>query len=81
MSSLSKKGKSGGKKLSANKQLLALQDALTLGVSELQLAAQIGGSSNNDVNRDEPGEEGDERSLCKSEGGDLLGPLKSFPCP
>ena len=40
MSSLSEKGKSGGKKLSANKQLLALQDVLTLGVSELQLAAQ-----------------------------------------
>ena len=37
MSSLSEKGKSGGKKLSANEQLLALQDALTLGVSELQL--------------------------------------------
>ena len=40
MSSSSKKGKSGGKKLSTDKQLLALQDALTLGVSELQLAAQ-----------------------------------------
>ena len=40
MSSSSEKGKSGGKKLSANEQLLALQDALTLGVSELQLAAQ-----------------------------------------
>ena len=40
MSSSSKKGKLGGKKLSANEQLLALQDALTLGVSELQLAAQ-----------------------------------------
>ena len=40
MSSLSEKGKSGGKKLSANKQLLALQDVLTSGVSELQLAAQ-----------------------------------------
>ena len=39
MSSLSKKGKLGGKKLSTNEQLLALQDALTLGVSELQLAA------------------------------------------
>ena len=39
MSSSSNKGK-GGKKLSANKQLLALQDALMLGVSELQLAAQ-----------------------------------------
>ena len=40
MSSLNEKGKSGGKKLSANKQLLALQDALTSGVSELQLAAR-----------------------------------------
>ena len=40
MSSLSEKGKSGGKKLSADEQLLALQDALTLGVSELQLAAR-----------------------------------------
>ena len=40
MSSSSEKGKSGGKKLSANKQLLALQDALTSGVSELQLAAR-----------------------------------------
>ena len=40
MSSSNKKGKLGGKKLSANKQLLALQDALTSGVSELQLAAQ-----------------------------------------
>ena len=40
MSSSSEKGKSGGKKLSADKQLLALQDALTSGVSELQLAAQ-----------------------------------------
>ena len=40
MSSSSEKGKSGGKKLSANEQLLALQDALTLGVSELQLAAR-----------------------------------------
>ena len=40
MLSLSEKGKSGGKKLSANEQLLALQDVLTLGVSELQLAAQ-----------------------------------------
>ena len=40
MSSSSKKGKLGGKKLSADKQLLALQDALTSGVSELQLAAQ-----------------------------------------
>ena len=39
MSSSSEKGKSGGKKLSANKQLLVLQDALTSGVSELQLAA------------------------------------------
>ena len=39
MSSLSKKGKLGGKKLSADKQLLALQDVLTSGVSELQLAA------------------------------------------
>ena len=39
MSSSSEKGKSGGKKLSANEQLLALQDALTSGVSELQLAA------------------------------------------
>ena len=39
MSSSSEKGKSGGKKLSADKQLLALQDALTSGVSELQLAA------------------------------------------
>ena len=29
----------GGKKLSTNEQLLALQDVLTLGVSELQLAA------------------------------------------
>ena len=40
MSSSSEKGKLGGKKLSANKQLLALQDALTSGVSELQLAAR-----------------------------------------
>ena len=40
MSSSSEKGKSGGKKLSADEQLLALQDALTSGVSELQLAAQ-----------------------------------------
>ena len=40
MSSLSKKGKLGGKKLSADEQLLALQDVLMLGVSELQLAAQ-----------------------------------------
>ena len=40
MSSSSKKGKSGGKKLSTNEQLLALQDALTSGVSELQLAAR-----------------------------------------
>ena len=40
MSSSSKKGKSGGKKLSADKQLLVLQDVLTSGVSELQLAAQ-----------------------------------------
>ena len=40
MSSSSKKGKSGGKKLSADKQLLALQDVLTSGVSELQLAAR-----------------------------------------
>ena len=40
MSSSSKKGKSGGKKLSADEQLLALQDALTSGVSELQLAAR-----------------------------------------
>ena len=40
MSSSSEKGKSGGKKLSADKQLLALQDALTSGVSELQLAAR-----------------------------------------
>ena len=40
MSSSSEKGKSGGKKLSTNEQLLALQDALTSGVSELQLAAQ-----------------------------------------
>ena len=40
MSSSSEKGKSGGKKLSTNKQLLVLQDALTLGVSELQLAAR-----------------------------------------
>ena len=40
MSSLSEKGKLGGKKLSADEQLLALQDVLTLGVSELQLAAQ-----------------------------------------
>ena len=38
MSSSSEKGKSGGKKLSADKQLLALQDVLTSGVSELQLA-------------------------------------------
>ena len=35
-----RKGEIGGKKLSTNKQLLALQDALTLGVSELQLAAR-----------------------------------------
>ena len=40
MSSLSEKGKLGGKKLSTNKQLLALQDVLTSGVSELQLAAR-----------------------------------------
>ena len=40
MSSSSEKGKLGGKKLSADEQLLALQDALTLGVSELQLAAR-----------------------------------------
>ena len=40
MSSSSEKGKLGGKKLSANEQLLALQDALTSGVSELQLAAR-----------------------------------------
>ena len=40
MSSSSKKGKLGGKKLFANKQLLALQDVLTSGVSELQLAAR-----------------------------------------
>ena len=40
MSSLSEKGKLGGKKLSTDKQLLALQDVLTSGVSELQLAAQ-----------------------------------------
>ena len=40
MSSSSEKGKSGGKKLSADEQLLALQDALTSGVSELQLAAR-----------------------------------------
>ena len=39
MSSLSEKGKLGGKKLSTDEQLLALQDVLTLGVSELQLAA------------------------------------------
>ena len=36
MSSSSEKGKLGGKKLSTDKQLLALQDVLTLGVSELQ---------------------------------------------
>ena len=40
MSSSSKKRKLGGKKLSTDKQLLALQDVLTLEVSELQLAAQ-----------------------------------------
>ena len=40
MSSSSEKGKLGGKKLSTNKQLLALQDVLTSGVSELQLAAR-----------------------------------------
>ena len=40
MLSLSEKGKLGGKKLSTNEQLLALQDALTSGVSELQLAAR-----------------------------------------
>ena len=40
MSSSSEKGKSGGKKLSTDKQLLALQDVLTSGVSELQLAAR-----------------------------------------
>ena len=40
MSSSNEKGKSGGKKLSTDKQLLALQDALTSGVSELQLAAR-----------------------------------------
>ena len=40
MSSSSEKGKSGGKKLSADEQLLALQDVLTSGVSELQLAAR-----------------------------------------
>ena len=40
MSSLNEKGKSGGKKLSTNEQLLVLQDALTSGVSELQLAAR-----------------------------------------
>ena len=67
MLSLSEKGKLGGKKLSTDEQLLVLQDALTLGVSELQLA--IGGTSDNDVNRDEPGEEGGKRSLCESEGG------------
>ena len=39
MSSSSEKGKLGGKKLSTDKQLLALQDVLTSGVSELQLAA------------------------------------------
>ena len=39
MSSSSEKGKLGGKKLSANEQLLVLQDVLTSGVSELQLAA------------------------------------------
>ena len=40
MSSSNEKGKSGGKKLSADEQLLALQDVLTSGVSELQLAAR-----------------------------------------
>ena len=40
MSSSSEKGKLGGKKLSADKQLLALQDVLTSGVSKLQLAAR-----------------------------------------
>ena len=40
MSSSNEKGKLGGKKLSTDKQLLALQDALTSGVSELQLAAR-----------------------------------------
>ena len=39
MSSSNEKGKSGGKKLSTNEQLLVLQDVLTSGVSELQLAA------------------------------------------
>ena len=65
MLSLSEKGKLGGKKLSTDKQLLALQDVLTSGVSELL----IGGSLDNNVNGDEPGEEGGERSLCESEGG------------
>ena len=69
MSSSSEKGKSGGKKLSADKQLLALQDALTSGGLRTAVSSlEIGGSLDNNVNGDEPGEEGGEGSLCESEG-------------
>ena len=43
MSSSSEKGKSGGKKLSADKQLLALQDALTSGVKIVENFGKGGG--------------------------------------
>ena len=69
MSSSSEKGKSGGKKLSANEQLLALQDALTSGVSELQLAARrLGDHCITMSTGTNQGEEGGEGSLCESEG-------------
>ena len=70
MSSSSEKGKLGGKKLSANKQLLVLQDVLTLGVSELQLAARRLGDHQIMMSTGTNQEKrGGERSLCESEGG------------
>ena len=70
MSSLSEKGKSGGKE--AVHQQTASSAARCVNIRGLRTAgssSEIGGSSDNDVNRDEPGEEGGERSLCESEGG------------
>ena len=66
MSSSSEKGKLGGKKLSANKQLLALQDALTSGGLRTAVSSlEIGGSLDNDVNGDEPEEEGGRKKLMR----------------
>ena len=69
MSSSSEKGKLGKEVVHQRTASSAARCVNIGGLRTTVSSSEIGGSLDNNVNGDEPGEEGGERSLCESEGG------------